>query len=699
MENITFQYPSYFLLGCLLLGLLYAFLMYFRAKTNKDWKSWLPIVLGFLRTFAITLLASLLLAPLIKSFITESKKPVIVLAQDASESVGRAFSDSNLETYVGDLKKLEEQLGEKFDLKTYSFGKDLREGLDTSFNDKVTNISKLFNEVEELYDNQNLGAIVLATDGIYNEGSSPLYGVAKLGTPVYTIALGDTTPQKDLVAKRVLHNNIAYLGDKFTIQVDAAARNLLGTNSTMTVSKIIDGKAIKIDSKSIRVNKTDFFTTKEFVINADRAGIQRFRVTLSGVAGESTRANNSKDFFVDVLDARQKILILAESPHPDITAIKQSLAANKNYEITVGFAKDFQGSVGEFNFAILHQLPSQKFPVATLINNLSKNKTPIWYILGQQTSIPQINQRQPLFSIKQTGASGNEVTADLTNNFNLFNITDELKNDIEKYPPLTAAFGEYTTSSIGEVLLNQKIGRVETKYPLLSIGEKDGTKIGVLAGEGIWRWRLFDFLQNENHINFNELISKVVQYLSLKEDKRKFRTSLAKNIFKENEPVHFDAELYNQSYQLINTPEATITVLSATGKQYNFTFSKTSKAYTLKAGVLPVGSYTYTAKTSFNGQAYDASGQFSVEPIQLELFNTTADHGILNLLSEKFGGKLFSPNQIQSLGAELTNSSKLKPIIYQSSSTKSVIDYKWIALLALALLTLEWGIRRYFGTY
>ena len=699
MENITFQYPTYFLFGCLLLGLLSAILMYFRAKTNKDWKSWLPILLGFLRTFAITILSSLLLAPLIKSFITESKNPVIVLAQDASESVGKSFTETELESYVTDLKSLEQELGEKFDLKTYSFGKDLREGLDTSFNDKVTNISKLFHEVEELYDNQNLGAIVMATDGIYNEGSSPLYGAAKLGTPVYTIALGDTTAQKDLIAKRVLHNNIAYLGDKFSIQVDVAAKNLIGKNSTLTVSKIVDGKSTKLQSNPISINKNDFFTTKEFVIDADRAGIQRYRVSLSGVADETTRANNTKDFFVDVLDARQKILILAESPHPDITAIKQSLNANKNYEITIGYAKDFQGSVGEFNFAILHQVPSQRYPVASIINNLGKNKTPIWYILGEQTSIPQINQRQPLFSIKATGAKGNEVTADVTENFNLFNITDELKNSIEKYPPLTAAFGEYTTSSIGEVLLNQKIGRVETKYPLLSIGEQNGTKIGVLAGEGIWRWRLFDFLQNENHDNFNELISKTVQYLCLKEDKRKFRTSLAKNIFKENEPVFFDAELYNQSYQLINNPEATINVNSSSGKQYNFTFSKTTKAYTLKAGILPVGNYTYTAKTNFNGEAFSSSGQFSVEPIQLELFNTTADHGILNLISEKFGGKVFSPNQIQSLGEELRGSSKLKPIIYQSSSTKSVIDYKWIALLALALLAIEWGIRRYFGTY
>ena len=699
MENITFQYPSYFLVLCLLLGVAYALILYFRSKTNKDWKSWLPILLGFLRVTAVTLLASLLLSPLIKSLITESKNPVVVLAQDVSESVGRSLSIEEREKYLADLQGLENTLGAQFDLKTYSFGKNLREGLDTSFSDKVTNISKLFKEVEDLYDNQNLGAIVLASDGIYNEGSSPLYGATKLGAPVFTIALGDTTPQKDLVLKRILNNNIAYLGDKFSIQVDVSARNLIGQNTTLNVSKIVDGKAQSLKRENININKNEFFTTKEFVLNADKAGIQRYRLSLTGLAGETTTRNNSKDFFIDVLDARQKILILADSPHPDISALKQSLNNNKNYEITVGYAKNYTEGVGQFNFAILHQLPSKKHSVAGIIQNLEKNKTPVLYILGEQSNIGQINKNQPLFTVSASGQNTNEVTPIVGSSFNYFTISDELRNGLRKYPPLQAPFGEYTTSSIGETLLTQKIGSVETKYPLLSIGEQGDRKIGVLAGEGIWRWRLFDYLQNENHNQFNELMSKTVQYLSLKEDKRKFRVSLPKNIFKENEPIVLDAELYNQSYELINTPEANLVIRSQNGKQYNFTFSKTVKAYELKAGILPVGNYTFTANTTWNGEKYDNSGQFSVQPIQLELFNTTADHNLLNLLSEKFGGKKYLPNQISDLGTTLANDSKLKPIIYQTSSTKSIIDFKWIALIALLLLTLEWFIRRYNGTY
>jgi hypothetical protein len=34
-----------------------------------------------------------------------------------------------------------------------------------------------------------------------------------------------------------------------------------------------------------------------------------------------------------VLDARQKILLLYDGPHPDISTIKQSIESNRNFEV------------------------------------------------------------------------------------------------------------------------------------------------------------------------------------------------------------------------------------------------------------------------------------------------------------------------------------------------------------------------------
>lgn len=37
------------------------------------------------------------------------------------------------------------------------------------------------------YAGRNLGAVILATDGLYNEGSNPLYAYPELKVPVFTV--------------------------------------------------------------------------------------------------------------------------------------------------------------------------------------------------------------------------------------------------------------------------------------------------------------------------------------------------------------------------------------------------------------------------------------------------------------------------------------------------------------------------------
>ncbi|MEO0779756.1 MAG: hypothetical protein AAF146_24570, partial [Bacteroidota bacterium] len=264
---------------------------------------------------------------------------------------------------------------------------------------------------------------------------------------------------------------------------------------------------------------------------------------------------------------------------------------------------------------------------------------------------------------------------------------------------LIAPFGEFKDNGIASILLYQRIGKVDTKFPLLVFGEDRDIKTGLLCAENIWKWRLFDYLQYKNHERIDELLGKTVQYLSLKEDKRKFRVSLSKNIFKENEPIYFDAELYNESYELINEPDALVTVKSSEGKEYNFTFSKSGRSYTLNAGNFPVGNYSFRATVMSSGRQLDYEGQFSVQPIQLEIYESTADHGMLQLLSEQNGGELVYPTELTGIAQKLRDRKTVVPIIYESSKTRSVINLRWIFFLLLGLLTLEWGVRRYFGAY
>ncbi len=695
MSNISFPYPSWYIILCVLLGIAYAVLLYTRSGTFKE-QTWLYWVLGIARAALVSMLAMLLLSPQIKSLLTETKKPIIVLAQDNSESVQSNMSEEEKTAFERDYKQLQTDLEQDYEVKTYSFGNEVRENMDFTYTDKVSNISQMLNTVYDQYSNQNLGAMILATDGIYNEGSNPIYAGTKLAAPIYTVALGDTTPQKDVFVKRVFHNKISYLGDKFSIQVDIAAQNCAGANTALVVKKVGGGKA---QTFPIKIDKNNYFTTKEIILDADVAGVQRFLVSVNKVEGEVSSANNNKEIFIDILDARQKILILADSPHPDLSAIKSSMEKNKNYEVEVKYASSSTINIPAYDFVIMHQLPSIKYPANTILSAIKNNKKPVLYIVGSQTDIPKLNSSQNMVQISGNTTNTNNVQATIAQNFSLYKVDPMIESALPKFSPVVAPFGEFTEGANTSVLAYQRIGKVDTKYPLIVFGETNGAKSGLIAAENIWKWKLFDYLENKNHDIFEELLSKCIQYLSLKEDKRKFRVSLDKNIFKENEQLIFDAELYNQSYELINEPDAGMSIKDESGKEYNFTFDKVGNAYRLNAGLLNIGNYTYKATTFSNGEALTYNGQFSIRPIQLELFETTADHTLLKLLSDKYGGSMVTPSNITSLSTSIKNKGNVKPVIYESTKTRSIINLRWILFILLGILTLEWFLRRYFGNY
>lgn len=696
---INFQYPAWYIIFCALLGLAIALLLYYKDKTFEERPEWLKWIMGVIRFVAVTFLAILLLTPFLKSIFTESKLPIVILAQDISQSIKAEMGEEELGRYQESIQQLSLDLSDKFDLKAYEFGSTTREGLSFDFQDKTTNLSSFFEEVQGIYTNQNVGAIILASDGIYNEGSNPIYTNTRINAPIYTIALGDTTAQKDIIIKRVFHNKIAYLGDKFIVQIDLSAQNVSGSTTSLTVAKVNGANQQIVHREEIRIDRNDFFLTQEVVLDAEASGVQRYRISVGAVSDEVSIRNNRRDIFIDVLDARQQILLLAAAPHPDVAALRESITKNENYELTIAYPGEDIEAVSKYDFVILHQLPTYTNEVDPVLDQIQKQKIPHLFVVGTQTNFRKLNKVQDLLAIQAPGRSTNEVQATLASNFTAFIVPEPVAQKVPMFPPLIAPFGEFTPTGNAQVLLNQKIGKIETQYPLLVVGETNNLRVGVLAGEGLWKWRLFNFLQNQNHETFDELMGKTIQYLSVKEDKRKFRVNLDKVIFSDNENIIFDAELYNDNFELINTPDASLTIRDADGKDYNFTFDKTSNTYRLNAGSFPEGNYEFQAEVIYNGNNFEYSGQFSIEPIQLEVYETTADHRLLALLSDKYGGKMIYPANVGSVQEILESNSRIKPVIYESSKTDLIINLKWIFFILSFLMVMEWFLRRYNGAY
>ena len=317
---------------------------------------------------------------------------------------------------------------------------------------------------------------------------------------------------------------------------------------------------------------------------------------------------------------------------------------------------------------------------------------------GYTSNIPLFNSRQSLLTIVGGLNKSNEVQGGYNAGFSLFTVTDAAQQQVAKFPPLVAPFGTYKALATAYPLLFQQVGSVKTQQPLFLLGDVNGTKTAILCGEGIWKWSLMENMTGGTNPVVRELVTKTLQYLSVREEKKKFKVT-AKHNYLENEPVSFDATLYNDSYELVNTPDVTLTLTSADKKQYPYNFSHTDKAYMLNAGLFAVGKYTYQATTKLGDKVYTEAGAFTVSPLQVEALETTANHSLLNTISKNTGGQMLYPAQLPQLPALIEKQENIKPISYADKVLNDLINIKALFFVLLLLLTAEWVLRKYYGGY
>lgn len=691
---------------CLLLGLLYGWLMY---RQPSGLEKWISYLLFAARAICIFLIAFLLISPLVRSVTYDQQKPLVLIAQDNSQSiklfgspkpssvkrssgnvkVSPSGGDLEVVNWVNELAKLKQQLGDKYDVREFNFSRDLHDSLSSKFNGKQTNISSAIRQLNERFANQNIGALVLATDGLYNQGSNPTYEAKNLKTSIYTVALGDTVARRDLLIGNVNYNKTAFLGNDFIIEVLAEAFQAKG--ETMRISVNADGK--QVAEQNIAVNSDNFRKIVPIKLNADKKGIRKFTINIAPVKNELSVQNNTETIYIEVLDARQKILLLYNGPHPDISVIKQSIESNKNYQVKESLLSDLSSAkLSDYSLLILYQCTGGSS--GTLQNFITKSKVPVWYMVGAQSDLQQFDNEQKAVQIYSVRGQMQEVFAQPVPEFSLFTLSDSTRSKIAQLPPLMAPFGNYRGTGSNQVLFKQKIGTVATAYPLVSFDDENGHRIGVLSGEGFWRWALTEYQTYGNHHALEELLTQSVQYLTANSNRQRFRAYPAKNVFDEGENVLLNAELYNDALELVNTPDVKIDLKSDSGKNYSFLFTRNGQSYQLDAGTLPIGEYVYIATTKLGNQPFIAKGQLTIKPLNLENRQSAADYQLLRELAKQSGGKMLMPSQINQLADLIRKNDNIKTVVYEDKHYSDLVDVKWVFMLILVLLSAEWFIRK-----
>lgn len=690
---LQFEHPLIIIAAAMILSLLLALFIYHKDSWFKSASKTVKYLLVALRFTSISILILLLFKPKWLNEIKQVEKPILVFLQDASSSILN-YPDSNYyqNEFIDLIEENQKSLESNFDIYTYSFSDSLKEGLDSKYTGRSTNISKALKSISDRYHNRNLAGIVLSSDGNYNKGANPNHIISELKAPIYTLAIGDTATQRDLSIESVRHNEIAYFQNEFPIAFEVLSNFSSNIQHQIQISQ--NGKTVYEEFVTLNA-KTPL--SKEVLVEASKEGIQYFDISISTFEGEKNIKNNSQRIAIEVLNNLQNILILSSTAHPDIAAIKSALENGKNYEVTESLFSKFKGEIEKYNLVILHQIPDHSSRNNKLLEQIINSDVSVLFITGKGNNWEKFNSSQNIIEIKSKN-SMQEVFPLTTNNFHPFNLSEACKEFIQIAPPLQAPFGDVVNRSIEHTLFKQKIEGINTNKELLVFAESEEKQIAVLLAEGLWKWKLFDYQKNETHANFNELIQSMSLYLTLTKDKRKLRLQYPK-IINYGSSFKLNAQLYNDNYQLINDAEISIFLTDKEGNEFYYVLNSAGSTYNIDITNLNDGTYHFKVVSKYREQTSEQVGTIAILDSEIEQQKLDSDWKTLKKMSDYSNGLLIEKENFYNSAEIISTRIKVKPQVYFSQQLSDFIKQKSIFLLLLLSLILEWAIRKRLGTH
>jgi hypothetical protein len=707
--SLNFSFPAFFYF--LFLILLVGYVVYVYRYTIPTIPQHKRIILITLRSLALALLLFVIFEPILTLAKKKILEPVNLIFLDNSRSIQINDGTNRSQTIKDFVKGLKDNnLSGNSEL--YTFGSKTS-GLSydslqkLNFNEGSTNFSKIFSAVSMI--NRNISSVVIVSDGVITDGSDPLQNAIKLNIPVFTVGTGDSTTRNDVEVKNVLYNEMIYAQTPTSIVASIANSGFANKNVNVSLYE----NNTFAGQKNISLSP-DGIQNVDFTYTPKTSGEKKLSVVVSNTAGEFTYANNKKVFFLNVLSNKVKVLVIAGSPSPDVSFIKNSLKADDNLSVNsitqVALDKfveknDRQKLLDSANVLFLVGFPSKESSqpfLQSVLKEISDKDKPYFITLSSGVDFSRLKmlQNELPFTVNNSGGDYIEIQPDISasqsDNPLLQNNASNSLDAWNNLPPVYQPNAALKQKPESEVISNVKINNILMNRPLILtriLGSKKS--IAVLAKD-IWRWKLETAPKNLDL--FDRFILSSTKWLNTKEDHKQFSIKTTKKLYSLGEQVEFNAQVYDQTFNPITDAYVKVTVKSDNNSYEVNLNSIGSGLYEGTFQTNQPGDYTFTGEGYKNNNKLGTdNGKFNVGETDIEMINPGMNSQYLSLLSNQTGGKFFynsNYKQLYSVLKELTARSSKDKI---EVSDINLWSDEWLLIIAIIVFGLEWFFRKRWG--
>jgi hypothetical protein len=597
-----------------------------------------------------------------------------------------------------------------FDTKTKTIGSLSADSI--LLNGAETDISEALKSTKKLFAADNLQAAVLVTDGNSTIGSDPLYDAEDMGVPVFTIGVGDTSEQKDILIRKLLTNELTYTGNRLPVNVTVHSAGFGGERIHVTLKS--GGNILAEQPLTLESGSREYAVTLTCI--PEQEGLQKYTVELSSLPGELTAQNNRQSVSVKVLKSKMRVALIAATPSEDAAFIRRALESDKNIEVKtfIEYAQD-QPQAHVLDLKLLTDAECVViigFPIAASISGnidavfhaLSADK-PFLFVTSRTTDFTKLKPLEQYlpFTYQQIGTNEEQVFVSVNEPQPSHPIlktetSDDVKELWEKLPPVFRLQGIYRAKPEAIVLAAARIQSTTLNDPLIVIQNLQQKKSEAILAYGIWRWQLLSDAGSPQAQLLERMLIHSVRWLTTREDDRRIRVQPSKDVFTSQEPVEFTAQVYDENYQPAD--DAQIEVQAAQGKESSMVVLNSigNGQYRAAFDQLPEGDYQFAARVQSGGKTLATSrGIFSIGGANAEYFETRMNQALLQQIAEHTGGKYYVPAAMAALPQDVAALSNFKPRELTRTAEIELWNSRWILALVVLLFSLEWFLRKLHG--
>ncbi len=634
----------------------------------------------------------------------ESKTLVFI---DNSNSLAAKDSSKRLEQVNSLIKKISG--GSVIRSQLFFFGKkiDSVQDAETSklnFREAQTNFSSVIDLIKKK--GASVNSAVILSDGIINDGNDPSYQVEKLQLPIFTLGIGDSTEKKDVLIYNVQYNSTIYAEKPTTIET--AIKNIGFGSSNTRVALYEENKLL--ETKDILLSETGL-NKISFNYKPATGGEKKLSISVSPLSGEVTTSNNSRVIFLNVLDTKLKVCLIAGSPSADVSAISKALTTDKNIQLKKiiqisanKFLNDVKiSAIDSADVLFLIDFPASGSPqnlidkISFAVNNQNK---PFFILLSNSVNIGRLKLLENLFpfTIENSSTDFIQVLPELnsglySSSFSTANNKKEIWNNL---PPVSQAAVKIQIKPGSNTLVSSKVRNIPIANPLIvsrSLGKQRA--FAILAGD-IWKWQLQTAEKYPEF--FNNFINDIVKWLNLSSLQKQFSVSTDKKIYSPNEEVNFTAQLYDNTFSPIDTAQIELQI-SKGEKKFDLALTPAGNGiYNAEFTPNEPGDYLFSASSFLNGAKMKTDIiRLSVSETQIEKIDTRMRPAFLKSLAKSTGGEYYSIDNYSNLLNKLRqiNRNPVKEI--GTKKEYNLWSDERVLIIIILLFAVEWFLRKRSG--